>query len=147
MFDKADADEMIDRIYKLGPNSTPVWGKMSVGQMLAHCCVTYEFIYTDKHPRPKGLKRILIKLFAKPIVTGPKPYPKNSRTAAVFMMTSPKEFAAEQARLIDYIRQTQAHGPDYFVQQESHSFGMLSEQEWNTMFSKHLDHHLRQFGV
>ena len=35
----------------------------------------------------------------------------------------------------------------YFDKKESHSFGLLSVKEWNTMFYKHLDHHLNQFGV
>ncbi|WP_461444719.1 DUF1569 domain-containing protein [Maribacter sp.] len=27
------------------------------------------------------------------------------------------------------------------------AFGDLTDQQWNTLFSKHLDHHLQQFGV
>ena len=30
---------------------------------------------------------------------------------------------------------------------ESLSFGPLTAVEWNGLFSKHLDHHLQQFGV
>ena len=41
VFNAADVAELIDRINKLTPQSTPLWGKMNVGQMLAHTNVTY----------------------------------------------------------------------------------------------------------
>ena len=31
---------------------------MLVAQMLAHCCVTYEMVYTDKHQRPNALTKL-----------------------------------------------------------------------------------------
>ena len=36
---------------------------------------------------------------------------------------------------------------NYFNNKENHSFGRLTKEEWNRMFYKHLDHHLKQFGV
>jgi hypothetical protein len=38
-------------------------------------------------------------------------------------------------------------GEGYFNGLTSNSFGKLSTIEWNNLFYKHLDHHLRQFGV
>ena len=58
-----------------------------------------------------------------------------------------KDFEYEKNRLINYISQTQQLGEGYFDQKESHSFGKLNKTEWNNMFYKHLDHHLKQFGV
>ena len=139
--------EVIDRINQLSPSSKGLWGKMNVGQMLAHCCVTYEMIYTDKHPKPGFFKKMLIKALAKNAVVSEKPYPKNGRTAPQFVMVDEKDFDAEKKRLIDYLKKTQELGADYFHNKESHSFGPLTKQEWNNMFYKHLDHHLQQFGV
>lgn len=147
IFDPEVTAEVIDRINQLTPESQPQWGKMTVAQMLAHCCVTYEMVYTDKHPKPNAIMRFLLKQFVKPAVVGPKPYPKNSRTAPAFLIKDDKDFDAEKQRLIDYIKQTQELGGDHFHNKESHSFGKLTEQEWNGMFYKHLDHHLTQFGV
>ncbi len=147
IFTNEVTQEIIGRINKLSPDSQPLWGKMSVGQMLAHCNVTYETVYTDKHPKPNAISRFFIKLFAKSAVVGDKPYPKNGRTAPYFLITEPKEFEAEKKRLVDYIVQTQELGEAHFDQKESLSFGPLSSKEWNNLFYKHLDHHLRQFGV
>ncbi|WP_370589864.1 DUF1569 domain-containing protein [Rufibacter sp. LB8] len=135
------------RINRLEPDSRPLWGKMTVGQMLAHCNVMYEMAFEQKHPRPSFLMRLLLKLVVKQAVVGPKPYPKNSRTAPVFLMKETKDFAQEKARLTAYIQQTQQLGEAYFEGKPSLSFGELTAQEWNTMFYKHLDHHLQQFGV
>jgi len=49
--------------------------------------------------------------------------------------------------LIDYIEKTQQLGETHFDNKESHSFGRLTETEWNIMMYKHLNHHLNQFGV
>ena len=147
IFDKTVTDELISRVNQLTTESKPKWGKMSVDQMLAHCNVTYEFEYEDKHPKPKGFKKWLIKTLAKTTVVGDKPYKKNSRTAPEFVMTDSKNFETEKNRLIAYLKKTQELGGDHFDNKDSHSFGVLTQSEWSNMFYKHLDHHLNQFGV
>ena len=77
----------------------------------------------------------------------PGPYKKNAQTAPYFIIADDRDFEEEKARLIGYIQRTQALGQAHFEGKRSHSFGVLSAQEWNTMFYKHLDHHLIQFGV
>ncbi|ALJ04397.1 hypothetical protein APS56_04255 [Pseudalgibacter alginicilyticus] len=147
MFDLKDCTEVINRINQLTPDAKNLWGKMSVDQMLAHCNVPYGYIYTDKYQKPNAFKKFMITLFAKKMVVGNKPYPKNSRTAPEFIITDKKHFEKEKTLLIDNIKRTQNLGETHFKNRESHSFGPLSVQEWNTMFYKHLDHHLKQFNV
>ena len=147
LFDKKESQETIERINTLSPETQPLWGKMNVSQMLAHCNVAYELIYTDKHPKPKGFQKFMIKLFAKNVVVGPKPYKKNTRTAPAFIISDHREFKTEKTRLIEHLQKTQQLGTDHFDGKESHAFGSLTAKEWNTLFSKHLDHHLRQFGA
>ena len=149
IFKKPVTDEVIGRIENLATETQPNWGKMNVGQMLAHCSVTYDYIYDPQHQdtKAKGLKKFLLRTFIKKGVCGEKPYPKNGRTAPQFLITDEKDFEKEKSKLIGYIKQTQAEGADSFDGKESHSFGVLTKQEWNNMFYKHLDHHLLQFGV
>lgn len=147
IFDKATSEEIIERINKLTADSKAKWGKMNVAQMLAHCSVTYEMIYEDKHPKPNGFAKFLLKTFVKGIVVGDKKYKQNSRTAPSFLVIDEREFLTEKERLISFIRKTQALGASHFEGKESHSFGKLTLKEWNNMFNKHLDHHLSQFGV
>lgn len=147
IFDKEISTEIIDRISKLQPDTKNLWGKMNGAQMLAHCNVTYEMVYEDKHPKTKGFKKFILKLLVKPIVIGEKTYKKNSPTAPAFIISDERVFESEKNRLIDFITKTQENGPDFFEGKESNSFGNLTRKEWNNMFYKHLDHHLNQFGV
>ena len=148
IFTRSVADGIIARINALTPETQPKWGKMNAGQMLAHCCVTYEMVYEEgKHAKPSGFAKFLLKAFVKGIVVSEKPYKHNSRTAPQFLVTDAREFAKEKSRLISYINQTEQLGIGHFDGKESHSFGALNKLEWNNMFYKHLDHHLTQFGV
>ena len=147
LFDSNESKETIQRINSLTPETQNLWGKMNVGQMMAHCNVAYELTYTNNHPKPTGLKKILIKLLAKNSVVGDKPYKKNGRTSPLFIINDEREFEKEKERLIGNIQKTQQLGAAHFEAKESHAFGLLTSKEWNTLFSKHLDHHLNQFGV
>lgn len=139
--------ELIQRINSLSKNTKPLWGKMSVDQMLAHCCVAYEMAHTNKHPKPNAFMRLLLKSFVKKGVVNEVPYPRNSRTAPAFIISDRKNFEEEKDRLIKYLQQTYDLGSEHFEGKESLSFGPMSSIEWNNLFYKHLDHHLTQFGV
>ncbi|SIS89252.1 Protein of unknown function [Zobellia uliginosa] len=147
IFDPTDVQELVSRIDNLNAQSQNEWGKMNVAQMMAHCNVAYDMTYTDKYPKPKGFKKFIIKLFAKNMVVGPKPYKRNLRTAAEFLIADERDFEAEKQKLIAHLEKTQQLGATHFQNKESHAFGPLTSQEWNTLFYKHLDHHLQQFNV
>lgn len=147
VFDPKVSGDIINRINNLTPQSKAQWGKMNVAQMLAHCNVTYEMVYQDKHKRPGFFMKWILKKMAKETVTNETPYKQNNRTAPQFIIVDEKDFGQEKGRLINHIRQTTEKGAAYFDGRESHSFGTLNATEWNNMFYKHLDHHLRQFGV
>ena len=147
IFDVNISNSLVNRIESLQASKTPIWGKMSVDQMLAHCNVTYEMVYDNKHKKATGFKKFMLNLFVKPIVVNEKPYKKNGRTAPEFLIIDSKNFEAEKNRLIDYIKKTQELGELHFENKESNSFGILTSKEWNNMFYKHLDHHLNQFSV
>jgi hypothetical protein len=147
IFNDGVTEELIDRVNKLSPDTQPQWGKMSVDQMLAHCNVPYEMVYTDKHPKATGLKRWLLSTFVKSTVVGEKPYKRNSRTAPDFVISDKRVFADEKKILVDNLVKTRQHGPSHFEGLESPSFGALTADEWSNLFYKHLDHHLSQFGV
>ena len=148
IFDQADTSHFIKRINTLTEDSFPKWGVMSVDKMLAHCNVTYELIYEqEKHKKPGVVTKWILKNFVKPKVVSETPYKHNSPTAAMFVITDNKSFEEEKKRIIGFIQKTQQLGADAFEGKESFNFGKLSATEWNNMMSKHLDHHLQQFGV
>ncbi|AHM59449.1 hypothetical protein D770_05930 [Flammeovirgaceae bacterium 311] len=147
IFEQTITDEVISRINSLNADSQPQWGKMSVAQMLAHCCVSYEMVYEDKHKKPNPFMRLILKSFVKKAVVNEIPYKPGSPTAPAFVIKGDKDFEAEKKRLTNYIIRAQQSGEAYFDNKESLSFGPLTKTEWNNLFYKHLDHHLRQFNV
>jgi len=147
IFTHTVTDEIIHRINQLKPDTQAQWGKMNVAQMLAHCNVTYEMVYDDKHQRPNAFIRFILKLLVKNKVVNAAPFSKNGQTAPQFLIKDNKNFDLEKSRLIAHIKKTQELGESHFEQKESHSFGKLTSTEWNNMFYKHLNHHLSQFGV
>lgn len=148
VFNQNDVAEIIERINNLSPESQAQWGKMSVGQMLAHCNITYEYVFEpEKHKKAGAFVKFLLRLFVKNKVVNEKIYKPNSPTAPDFIIKDEKNFEEEKIRLIAFVNRAMETGADYFDNYESHSFGKLSKKEWNNMFYKHLDHHLRQFGA
>lgn len=140
-------NEIIARIHTLTNETQALWGKMHVAQMLAHCSVSYETIYTNKHPKPNAFVKFILKKFVKKYVVNEKPYKKSSQTAPYFIIADERDFETEKKKLIDYILKTQELGENAFEGKESVSFGSMTKNEWNNMLYKHLDHHLSQFGV
>lgn len=148
IFSKTITDEIIERIQRLEPQSSPQWGKMNASQMLAHCNVTYDYTYTpEKFKAPGFIKKFFLRTVIKKYIVGPKPYGQNLHTAPDFIIADAREFEAEKKKLIEYLYRTQQHGRTYFEGKENFSFGKMTAEEWNTMYYKHIDHHLRQFGV
>ena len=147
IFTKEVTANIVQRINKLTPQTQALWGKMSVDQMLAHCNVTYEMAYEDKHPKPNTFMKFILKMMVKNTVVNETPYKKNGQTAPAFIITDAKNFEGEKNRLVSFIERSQQLGENHFDNKESHSFGVLSKTEWNNMFYKHLDHHLSQFNV
>lgn len=147
VFTQEVTNQIIQRINQLTPETQPQWGKMDVARMLAHCCVTYEMVYEDKHEKPNFIMKFILKTFVKPTVVTEVPYKPNGQTAPQFIITDERNFEQEKARLIAFMQKTQQLGENHFENLESHSFGKLNKTEWNNMFYKHLDHHLKQFGV
>jgi hypothetical protein len=121
---------------------------MNAGQMLAHCNITYRYVYEPEQFKPTpAIVKLMLKLFAKKTVVNEKPYKQGSPTGPDFKVHPDQNFDAEKIKLIGFLQQTQALGASHFEGKASHSFGALTATEWNNMFYKHIDHHLRQFGL
>lgn len=148
VYELEDVNEIINRINNLTNETQPQWGKMNVAQMLKHCNVAYDIAFEPQNfKKAKGLKRWALKTFLKPIVVNNKPYKKNSPTAPEFKVAPKQNFENEKQSFIDNVTKTQKLGASHFNGKENLGFGTMTSTEWNALFYKHLDHHLRQFGV
>jgi len=146
LFEQETADEVVARIDKLQPATERQWGKMDVAQMMAHCSAAIDMASGRINP-PRILIGRLFGSFVKPIYTNEKPLSRNSPTDKTLLVSERREFVREQELLKVKVRQF-CEGAEAKCTRHAHPFfGTLTPQEWSRGMYKHLDHHLRQFGV
>ena len=144
IFEKEVYQELIERFYNLNENSTPLWGKMTVGQMMWHCQFPLKIgIENKSHNKSPNL---LAKWFLKKLMYNDKPFRKNLPTAPALKAKEPKDFKTEMPILKQLIKEF------YLLKDrkewEPHPmFGEFTHEQWGKVQYKHLDHHFRQFGV
>jgi hypothetical protein len=131
------------RIEALRPDTPRQWGKMSIDQMLWHVNVSMREAVGDYKPDIKPLP-IPKAVFRFAVIN--MPWGRGARTRPDMYAVSSHEFAAQKAEclaLVDRIvaRPLTATWPD------SASMGRMTGTHWSRLTSKHLDHHLRQFGL
>jgi hypothetical protein len=139
--------DTIERINKLSPTSAPLWGKMTVAKMLKHLCVPYKQIKSKNPKAAPWYLRIMLQLFYKKIMTNETPYAHNMPTAKNFIIKEEPEFEQVKTDLIQHLLDIKALGPEAFEGRKHVALSTLSAKEWDNLLYKHLDHHLRQFGV
>ena len=145
LFNAEDNNSIQERINKLTPDSKPVWGKMNVSQMLAHLQPTMLVSFGELELKG-GLMGFLFGKVAKKKIVTEKPFKQNIPTLKAFKV-SPKDFETEKNTLLNYVARFKTKGAKIFTSKPHPFFGRLTTTEWDMLQWKHLDHHLRQFGV
>jgi uncharacterized protein DUF1569 len=147
LFETGRAEEVKQRIAKIKPDSARQWGKMKPAQALEHCSRGVETALGDKTP-PRVLIGRLLGWIVKPKVMGnDEPLRRNSPTAKQLVVRDERDLVTERARLCVLIDRFAAAGPAGCTKHPHAFFGPLTPDEWAILMYKHLDHHLRQFGV
>jgi hypothetical protein len=147
IFLESTTEELFRRIDNLNSKSPSLWGKMTVGQMFSHCAIPYEQILGLNTLQPSLFMRIILKLFLKKSMVNEVPYKQNLPTAPSFIRTEQYDVEKEKERLKGYVKSIQELGAEKLAATPSLSLGMLTATEWNNLLYKHIDHHLKQFGV
>lgn len=146
LFDPGTRAELLERLGRLRDDSPRQWGTMDPAQMLGHCSAALQ-VGTGDTPRPHSVVGRLLGWMVRKRLLGSEPFGRNSPTDPTFVVKDTRDFAIEKVRLEALIERFAARGPEAAAAQ-THSFlGRLSGEEWGRLMAKHLDHHLRQFGV
>jgi hypothetical protein len=147
LYEPAAAQEIKDRLARLKPDSPRQWGKMTAAQAEAHCAVGLGWAVGDIVPPRMFIGRLLGR-FVKPLALGDdKPLRRNSPTAPTLLIADQRDLDVERERLCKLIDRFTAAGPAGCTKHPHSFFGKLTPDEWAILSYKHLDHHLRQFGV
>jgi len=147
LYEPGTVEEVKGRIARLGPGSQRLWGKMNVAQAMAHCAKPMEWAVGDSFPPRMFLGRILGPLAKSKVLKDEKPMGRNAPTAKSLVVADERDLEAERKGLCVLIDRFAAAGPKGCTKHPHTFFGPLTPEEWATLMYKHLDHHLRQFGV
>ena len=136
--------ELVDRLDRLSPDAKPRWGRMTAPQMLAHLASWMRMAKGELRASPRmpfmrypPLKQLIIYWL---------PFPKGVQTAPELIISGYADWANEQAAVREHVlsfekRYPKATWPEHPV------FGKMSPKAWGVFGYRHMDHHLRQFGV
>ena len=146
LFDTDTFTDMVARLNKLSPENMAQWGKMNVAQMLAHCKEAFKVPLSEKRLPRMFIGRILGPLI-KDKLYNESPWKQNLPTSPNFRITDTRDFNLEKQELLSLVNKFYAAGPMGITKYPHPMFGSFTPEQWGKSMYKHLDHHLRQFGV
>ena len=150
LFEPTLVEDVKRRIMRLHPESERRWGKMPLAVVLAHCTSGLQMAMGTINPKRAPFPANVIGRLIKPLVFGDdKPIRRNSPSSPeLFTADSIQcEFERERMQLIKAIDSFVSTGAASCSQHPHPFFGPLKPQQWAILMYKHVDHHLRQFGV
>ncbi len=144
LWDKNAREELSERISMLTPDASPRWGKLTARGMMAHLVDVLRMaigeikVADKKHPlRYAPLKQL--------VIYGP-PFPKNAPTSPELIVRQAEDWDGECEKLRQTMDAFAARPPTRRLPNHP-IFGKLSHRTWGALSYKHIDHHLKQFGV
>ena len=147
LYESATVTRVKERIAQLGTESERQWGKMAPAQALSHCSEAMLWAVGEVRPPRMFVGRLIGGLIKSRVLAETEPMRKNSPTAKSLVIVNDCDLAAEQKRLCGLIDRFVSAGPAGCTTHPHSFFGPLKPEEWAALMYKHLDHHLRQFGV
>ena len=141
-----DREAILARLQNLTAQHRGKWGKLTVEQILPHLTDPLRVAIGEKNGTPQNSP--LYDTFLGRIMYRFVPWPKGAPTDPCFLpgtgMTDPIHFEQDKQTLILTI-----HRFAHYNQPVADSlvFGPMSHHDWGRLMWRHLDHHLRQFGV
>jgi hypothetical protein len=143
----AAVDDLLLRLGRLSPDSPRQWGKMTPHEMVCHLSDSFLAVFGERAASSKEtwLSRTLVKWIAlHTSLPWPQGVPTRPEVDQKIGGTKPVEFERDRQQAVDLLRR--------FVRPDTRCgphpiFGALTREEWLVWGYRHLDHHLRQFGV
>lgn len=144
VWNEDDRSRLLARMDEVSPPRMPRWGTMNAEQMVKHVTAQLELSLGDLDVEPRSswlgrwpMRHILIHW---------APWPKSAPTAPELIKFSDAHWDEARAKFKQTFDQVVARGAG--GQFAPHPlFGKLSTNSWGVLMYRHMDHHLRQFGL
>jgi hypothetical protein len=149
----ANKQQIVERLAKIQPSATRLWGKMTAPQMVCHLADSFRVTIGEK---PWSTERISVTpipmpdWFVKWVALGvplrwPPGTPTRPEVDSERSGTPPVDFETDRRELLRLLERFTCRPRD-FEWQPHPIFGPMNEAEWMRWGYLHTDHHLRQFG-
>jgi hypothetical protein len=142
--------ELAARLAALRPDSLRRWGTLTPGEMLCHLADSSASVLGQR-PRSGPPTLAASRPFMKwaSLYTA-LPWPKDVKTRASVDPrvggTRPGDFEEDRRRVVIGLAELAAAPAAVFPPAHLH-FGLMSRRDWQRWAYRHVDHHLRQFGL
>ena len=137
-------NRLIERLRGLTPETKPQWGKLDAPRLLCHLSDALE-MSLGTISVPSANRKAFHRFPMKHLVLYVFPFPKSVPTPVELQSTVPNNFDEDREHVVKLIDRLAAapdgNGPEHPF------FGPLTYKEWNVLQSKHISHHLKQFGL
>jgi hypothetical protein len=146
LLDESACKEILLRLDKIPEDGTGKWGSMSAAQMFHHCQKPLAVALGRQQLKKPGIIMAFLMWAFKASLYNDRPWKHNLPTPREFKVELDFDFQTEKAELKGIIR-------DFYQEKDKEKwephivFGSFTPHQWGQMQYKHLDHHLRQFGV
>ena len=144
LWDEPSRRELKSRLDHLQSNAVARWGRMNAPQMLIHLVSAMRMANGELKTAPKNLPIRYTPL--KQLVVYWLPFPKGAPTAPELLNQDPGDWAEGIANLRAQIDEFGARDPRS-AWPEHPAFGTMTPKAWGVLGYRHIDHHLKQFGV
>ncbi len=146
VFDAQDNQKLVSRIEKLTPIMLSEWGTMTVSQMMEHCQQPIKVAYGTCNLKSNWMSFLFGKMMKKKLLES-KPFAHNMPTVKEFKILHEPDFDTAKKELIILVTTFTKDGHASIKNTKHPFFGEMTMEEWDILQWKHLDHHLKQFGV
>jgi hypothetical protein len=136
--------EIAARVGRITDETKPLWGKMTADRMLAHLGEAVKMATGELPVKPKNTPLRFFPL--KHLAIYVLPMPKGLPTAPE-LLAGPQAPVADGKRELQRALETFANRRPDAVMPPHPVFGNMSRFTWGVQAYRHIDHHLRQFGV
>lgn len=148
--DNHEYDLIIRRISHLTPATKSLWGKMDVNEMICHQSDPLRDIMGIRITEPVVPKEMQPKIYE--MVMTEEDWAHDLPTFPPYLQaaegggTKPTTFDQDKKALLDLLTKYHTLAPDFQFHPHA-GLGVLTKDQFGMFFWKHIDHHLRQFGV
>jgi hypothetical protein len=144
IFDPAAKDALIARLKNLRPDNARRFGTMTPNQMMCHL---EDAVMCAMGKAPSTFRKSiksnpLVRWLAIYVI----PWPHGVKTVREFQATRPAEFEADRQRLTRVLNEASQRGPNAAWSPHP-AFGDLGGRHYGALIHRHVDYHLKQFGV